>query len=801
MATAPSWEQIGKGQPKLMIDGSSFNTFKINAQTPGTKENQIVKAFGSPEAYRDAVNQYDVAYQQYLVDFYGGPEVATKQVERLDDLKKKQTADIKRQADAAEKAKIKAQQDRDQRFSTVRSELENQYNNMVAADPRLAYQGRAGDLPAIFNQQAAQLADAGVTSVANLRVQNGRLVDSSTGKEVTNSNLRGQVAVDRDTGVQKWGDIFSGVEGGANYGIQQLQDGSVVLFPAWEKTKSPIAQIGLGSLEQYITPLLTIGGALIAGPVGGSAVAGAAAGAAAGSTAGQLLASGKVDWEKVALSAGVAAGGAYLSGAGAGSATADLSGTTTGGMLGSDAGFAVGGGAGSAGTGFGAGAGGLFEDASFLAQDAAGQAAQGLNAGQISQNLIATGADPASAQLAANLATSGTSASSIANTLATMAPTGTTGLFTGTAADLAAAGITTGGTGISLTPQQLQAIQAGRVAGSTFAEQAANAQSLFPSAGGISTGGLTGATGVAKDALSSIFGEGGVGGFLTGLAGAGIDYAALQAISNQAQNLGRETEARATAAGAAANVPFTPYTVTTGAGSTAFGTGPGGQPTATVTASPEYEALRQQSLTQAGSALGAINPQQAAESLFQRSEALAAPARQRETEQLLSSLGSRGLLGMSTNVPTVGGTVAGVNPYLEALASAQRTAQAQTALQAQQFGTQEATRQAALAQGLISTGQGIDTAALGTLTQGANLGQTRTQLEQVNAARQLQATLEGLGLRQKYEDLGLRAQAQGYLGAADFGRGMLGLPTQAGNTASTNIVGNILNKGIDYIFS
>jgi hypothetical protein len=122
-------------------------------------------------------------------------------------------------------------------------------------------------------------------------------------------------------------------------------------------------------------------------------------------------------------------------------------------------------------------------------------------------------------------------------------------------------------------------------------------------------------------------------------------------------------------------------------------------------------------------------------------------------------------------------------------------------LQAQQFGTQEATRQAALAQGLISTGQGIDTAALGTLTQGANLGQTRTQLEQVNAARQLQATLEGLGLRQKYEDLGLRAQAQGYLGAADFGRGMLGLPTQAGNTASTNIVGNILNKGIDYIFS
>jgi hypothetical protein len=286
------------------------------------------------------------------------------------------------------------------------------------------------------------------------------------------------------------------------------------------------------------------------------------------------------------------------------------------------------------------------------------------------------------------------------------------------------------------------------------------------------------------------------GSTLTNLLGAGIDYAALQQIGKEATALGREAETRATAAGAAANVPFTPYTVTSGAGSTAFGTGPGGAPTATVTASPEYEALRQQALGQAGTALGAIDPANAAQSLFNRAEALAGPARERETEALLSSLGARGLLGVSRNLPTVGGTTAGVNPYLESLLSAQRTAQANTALQAEQFGTQEATRQAALAQGLISTGQGIDTSAMGTLTQGANLGNLATSAAQTSAGRQMQATLAGQALRQQYENVGLQTRAQGLMGAAGAGRGLLGLPTQPGNTASQNILGNLF----DYIF-
>jgi hypothetical protein len=197
------------------------------------------------------------------------------------------------------------------------------------------------------------LASAGVTNIGNLRISNGSLIDSSTGKVVNTSNLGGQVAVDRDTGVQKWGDIFSGVKGGANYGIMQAPDGSVVLFPAWEKTKSLAAQIGGETLEKYIVPILTVAGAYFGAPglssaLGGK-VAGAAAGAAIGSSTGQLLASGEIDWEKVALSAAGAGAGQYVSGllspeaAAAGGATEvapDLTGTT-GGMTGADYGFNV----------------------------------------------------------------------------------------------------------------------------------------------------------------------------------------------------------------------------------------------------------------------------------------------------------------------------------------------------------------------------------------------------------------------------------------------------------------------------
>lgn len=306
---------------------SSYKSFLRDVQNnPDSLAAKTAAAFGGPEKYKAAADAYNLANLKYTAE--KSPSIGTQQ--RYETAVKNQLeSNVAAEQQGLPVAKPSAQIERDARYNTVRSQLENQYNNLVKFDSRLAYQGRSSDLPAIFNQQAAQLADAGVSDISNLLVQDGRLIDSSTGRTVSTSNLGGQVAVDRDTGVQKWGDIFSGVKGGANYGIQTAQDGSVILFPAWEKTKSPIAQIGLGGLESVITPILTIGGAVIGGGPAGS-VAGAALGAGVGSTTGQLLASGEVDWEKVALSAAGAGAGQAIFGPGA----AEAGSATEAGMVG-----------------------------------------------------------------------------------------------------------------------------------------------------------------------------------------------------------------------------------------------------------------------------------------------------------------------------------------------------------------------------------------------------------------------------------------------------------------------------------
>ena len=205
---------------------------------------------------------------------------------------------------------------RDAAFKNIREELQNQYDNLVAYDSNLAYRGRSSDLPRVFDQQANQLADAGVVTITSLRNRNGKLVDiyqvdGMNDKVINTTNLKGTITTDRDTGATKWGDIFSGVKGGANYGVSFDDKGIPIFYPVYEKSKSPIAQIGLGGLESVIAPILTIGGALVGIP-GLGAVGGAAAGAAAGNTTGQLLASGKVDWEQVAKSAAVAGAGAGI---------------------------------------------------------------------------------------------------------------------------------------------------------------------------------------------------------------------------------------------------------------------------------------------------------------------------------------------------------------------------------------------------------------------------------------------------------------------------------------------------------
>jgi len=271
---------------------------------------------------------------------------------------------------------------------------------------------------------------------------------------------------------------------------------------------------------------------------------------------------------------------------------------------------------------------------------------------------------------------------------------------------------------------------------------------------------------------------------LGGLVGAGIDLAQLQALQREATGLGRELAGEAATIGREGAIPFTPYTVTTGAG---VGTVRPGE--ATAVTSPEMQALRQQQLGLAGQAFGAVNPAQAAQTLYGQVEALAAPGRAREQEALIASLQQRGLLGTGQNLPTVGGGIRTVNPFMESLLSAQETARAQQALQAQQFGTQEAIRQAGLGQGLVSGAQGIDQQTLAALNAAATLGQQERAVASRNQLLAAESALQGLRMRAPYEQLGLQARGEALAGLGGATRGLFGLPTQTGN-----VLGN-LNLG------
>lgn len=129
--------------------------------------------------------------------------------------------------------------------STLASEIKNQYESLVGQVPDVAYKGRQSDLDRIFNAQATKLANKGVTSITNLRNVDGNLVDSSTGTVIS------RIKQDRDTGATKWGDAFGGVEGGANFAVQFAGDGSAVLFPVYEKSKSLGQQIQ-GSIKKIV---------------------------------------------------------------------------------------------------------------------------------------------------------------------------------------------------------------------------------------------------------------------------------------------------------------------------------------------------------------------------------------------------------------------------------------------------------------------------------------------------------------------------------------------------------------------
>jgi hypothetical protein len=498
--------------------------------------------------------------------------------------------------------------------------------------------------------------------------------------------------------------------------------------------------------------------------------------------------------------------------------TAQISGAgmgVPGGMLGAEG---LVGEAGLGGTGLGdvvGGAGQSFSDAVRAAEAArfgtAGQAgfsgidlssnlAGGANAGTFGN--VGTGgfgsALGSAADLAASLTNAGFSAGTAANLAGqTAAGTGATNLLggataLGTGAGLAGAAGTAGGMlGAEGLVGEAGLGGTGLGAG-TGAGAATGTGAGLGSSVGSSLGSSLG-TSLGSGLLNSLLG--GLTGSIPGLLGAGIDYARLAELQRQAEALGAAQAQRAEAFGQQAQVPFTPYTVTTGAGTSTVAPG-----SATAQASAAQQALRDQAFAQSLSTLQGINPAQAAQQLYGQIETLAAPGREREQLALQERLQRQGLMGFGSTLPTTGGGARTVNPLFESLLSAQETARAQQALQAQQFGTTEAGRLQQIAAGLQNQGMAV-TAEERALLSSAMAAQQAEQANRVrNANTLLGAQMSGLALRSPYEQYGLLAQGQAINAAAGAASGLFGLPTAQGNTSS-NWLANLINQGMQQGFN
>jgi hypothetical protein len=178
------------------------------------------------------------------------------------------------------------------RVESITGELKNMYGVVTEFEPKASYRGLESDLDKIFGNQAKKLAEKGVSSLAQLterKDENGKrfLVNKETNETLF------RITKDRDTGADKWGDVFSGVKDGANFGIQFDSEGRAVLFPVHEKTKSIGQQLLGRELNAFIEPIAVIVGAYYGGVPG----------AAIGSAFGQYAATGEIDAKRVAMAA------------------------------------------------------------------------------------------------------------------------------------------------------------------------------------------------------------------------------------------------------------------------------------------------------------------------------------------------------------------------------------------------------------------------------------------------------------------------------------------------------------------
>lgn len=266
---------------------------------------------------------------------------------------------------------------------------------------------------------------------------------------------------------------------------------------------------------------------------------------------------------------------------------------------------------------------------------------------------------------------------------------------------------------------------------------------------------------------------------------------------------------------AAAAAKFTPYGVTTGFGSSTFGTDPTtGQPTASYTLTPEMQAIRNRMITQAGAYnpeligqaaqplfggatqaftganqaftggqglfnLGtqylAQSPEQARQDYMRNQQALFAPSDERQLAALRNQQFQTGRTGLATG-GTVAGGMAQTNPEMAAYYNAIANRDLGLAAGAESAAQQRQTFGAGL------QGTGINMYGSGTSLYGSG----GTLLGQVPSL-----TTAGYGPLQT--QLGLAGQIEGY------GQSALDIGAQLGGrsaTAGANVANSLLTGGI-----
>ena len=304
----------------------------------------------------------------------------------------------------------------------------------------------------------------------------------------------------------------------------------------------------------------------------------------------------------------------------------------------------------------------------------------------------------------------------------------------------------------------------------------------------------------------------------TTMAGTTPDYVAAagnllsgQSAINNLNQLSRDVGGLYTAAAAPLNRPFTPYNVTSGAGTTTVS---GNQITSTL--SPEQQALANLA-SQAGGMFGDVNipgvtgvrdaamsgaqsileqarmfdPQAAARQEYEALQAMYAPTREREALSLENRLRAQGRLGASDN------------PALRQMYEAQAQQDLAAAIKSRGLGYERQQALQTLGQGMFTTGS--QAAKLPTEIQGlrADIGRgmaATSQLPYATLNQQQQTTNQLAQSRGGYETsmLGKAAdiQAQGARTQAEVGTKAVELENQRNSAVIQGMFGSGLASGV-----